>query len=109
MGLEALRKVSSSVSHATTASAAGGSTAPPSTSGTTSAPTSVLSVSPVLTPRSSLSRDSAKDKDASTSRMAKMRAAMHIGSVYDDWVSISLFPAHLHYPSWLLSSFKPWL
>ncbi|SJX65459.1 related to KIC1-ser/thr protein kinase that interacts with Cdc31p [Sporisorium reilianum f. sp. reilianum] len=98
MALDALRKVSGSSSHAApAASSAGGngdssaststSTAPQSTSSTTSAPTSILSVSPALTPRSSTSRDGHKDKDRDTalSRMAKMRAAMHIGSVYDDW------------------------
>ncbi|KAJ9475388.1 putative protein kinase [Pseudozyma hubeiensis] len=90
MALDALRKVSASAS-ASASAASGSSTfdsniaAPTSTSSTTSGPSSNLSVSPVLTPRSSTSRDSARDKDAAIGRMAKMRAAMHIGSVYDDW------------------------
>ncbi|PWY97795.1 kinase-like protein [Testicularia cyperi] len=40
--------------------------------------------SPVLSPRNSTSKE-ASGKDTGLSRMAKMRAAMHIGSVYDDW------------------------
>ncbi|CDU22046.1 related to KIC1-ser/thr protein kinase that interacts with Cdc31p [Sporisorium scitamineum] len=91
MALDALRKVSGSSSHAPPPSAAAGGSADSSGSSSSTAPqstsstTSILSVSPVLTPRSSTSRDSHKDKDTAVGRMAKMRAAMHIGSVYDDW------------------------
>ncbi|KAJ1018142.1 hypothetical protein NDA16_005008 [Ustilago loliicola] len=81
--MEVLRKLSGSSSHAALSSAPSANSAPPSTSSNTSAPNSTRGASPTHTPRSSISRESSKDKDVS--RMAKMRAAIHIGSVYDDW------------------------
>ncbi len=99
--MDVLRKVSGASARAVPASNAGTTTAggssnnaPASTASTASASNSLLSASPARSPRSSISRDSVKDKDAASSRMAKMRAAMHIGSVYDDWVS-TLSRSHL--------------
>ncbi|SPO47810.1 related to KIC1 - ser/thr protein kinase that interacts with Cdc31p [Moesziomyces antarcticus] len=91
--MDVLRKVSGAsaravpASHAGTAASGSSNHAPASTASTASASNSLLSASPARSPRSSISRDSVKDKDAASSRMAKMRAAMHIGSVYDDWPS----------------------
>ncbi|SAM85188.1 related to KIC1-ser/thr protein kinase that interacts with Cdc31p [Ustilago bromivora] len=84
MAIDVLRKVSGSSSHAALSFVAGANSAPASTSSNTSAPNSTRGASPNHTPRSSISRESSsKDKDVG--RMTKMRAAMHIGSVYDDW------------------------